>query len=1068
VRSVRAVAASVASLVALSACLGAAQPAAAATAAAAATFDAGQVPTPLLEALHWRSIGPFRGGRVLTVSGVPGEPDDFYFGAVNGGVWETRDAGRTWQPIFDAAPVGSIGALAVAPSDRRIIYVGTGEADMRSDIAQGAGMFRSDDFGRSWRAIGLGDSEQIGRILVDPHDADVVLVAALGHPYGANEMRGVFRSTDGGRTWQRTLYRDADTGAIDLAAEPGRPEVVYAALWQTRRPPWNVYPPSNGPGSGLYKSQDGGATWTELRGHGLPERPGRIGLAVAPSMPQRVFALIDAPDGGLYRSEDGGASWQRVSDDRRIWKRGWYFGGVTVDPRNADVIYICDTALYRSTDGGQHFIPVKGAPGGDDYHQLWIDPRDPARRILGVDQGAVVTLNGGATWTSWYNQPTGQFYHVITDNRFPYWVYGAQQDSGAAGIPSRTDNIDGINLRQFHETAAGGESDNIAPDPDDPEIIFGGRVDKLDLHTGQKQSVTPTLAYPDLYRGTWTLPLTFGMPGSHALYFGNQRIFRTTDRGRHWQAVSPDLTREHPDIPASLDPATAADSERASARRGVVYAIGPSPLDARLIWAGTDDGLVWRTRDGGGHWQDVTPAALTAWSKIGTVEPSHFDADSAYIAVDRHRLDDPRPYIYRTHDGGTSWTLIVAGLGNGTTFNTVNVVREDPAHRGLLYCGTESGVYVSFDDGARWQPLQQNLPRTSVRDLQVHVNDLVIATHGRGFWIMDDAAPLRALADDAGGATRLLPTATAYRVRPTGFSGTPMPKDEPMAPNPPAGAYIDYVLDAASAGPVTLTITDARGATVQTFSSDDKAPPPDLTRIDIAPDWIVPPEPLMIGVGAHRFVWDLHYAAPKPPLAGDDSPGSEDGVWAPPGEYWVELAAGSKRDRQRLTVAADPRVHLPASAYTRQFALARDIESARVRIAAALADAHRIQDAIAERSHGTNTAAATTAAAAAALAAANRELLAISDLAPEKPSPDFLGRPPTTIQGLTYLDEAFRALDHAVDGADGAPGPDALEGYTRHMALLERTLAQWQQFRSGTLARLDAQLKAAGAGPLLP
>ena len=1065
-RSARSAAPLRAALVALSAWLGAAPAGAAAP-----------VPAPLLQALGWRLIGPFRGGRVLAVSGVPGEPDHFYFGAVNGGVWETRDAGRTWQPIFDSAPVGSIGALAVAPSDPKVLYVGTGEADMRSDIAQGAGMFRSDDAGHSWRAIGLADSEQIGRILVDPHNPDVVLVAALGHPYGANEMRGVFRSTNGGRTWQRTLSRNADTGAIDLAIEPGRPEVVYAALWQTRRPPWNVYPPSSGPGSGLYKSHDGGLTWTELKGHGLPERPGRIGLAVAPSKPQRVFALIDAPAGGLYRSEDGGASWTRVSEDPRIWKRGWYFGGVTVDPRNADVIYVCDTALYRSSDGGRHFIPVKGAPGGDDYHQLWIDPRAPARRILGVDQGAVVTLDGGATWSSWYNQPTGQFYHVITDNRFPYWVYGAQQDSGAAGIPSRTDNIDGINITEFHETAAGGENDNVAPDPDDPEIIFGGRVDKLDLHTGQKQTVTPTLAYPGLYRGTWTLPLTFGRPGSHALYFGNQRIFRTTDRGRHWQVISPDLTRERPAVPASLDPATAADSERAGARRGVVYAIGPSPLDARLIWAGTDDGLVWRTRDDGGHWQDVTPAALTAWSKIGVVEPSHFDADSAYLAVDRHRLDDRRPYIYRTHDGGASWTLIVAGLGTGTTFNSVNVVREDPAHRGVLYCGTESGVYVSFDDGARWQPLQQNLPRTSVRDLQVHGDDLVIATHGRGFWIMDDVAPLRAFADDAGDGVRLLPPATAYRVRPTGFIGTPFPKDEPMAPNPPAGAYIDYVLDASVTGPVTLTITDAQGATVRTFSSDDKVTPPDLTRIDITPNWIVPPAVLATGAGAHRLVWDLHYAAPEPPLSDDDSPTRhEDGVWAPPGDYRVELTAGGRHSRQSLTVAADPRVHLPASAYAHEFALARDIERARVRIAAALAEAQRIHTALTERSASTGTkgsaagspAATAAPAVTAALAAADRELLAVTDIEPGKPAPDFLGRPPTTIEGLTYLGETFRALARAVDGADGAPTSDALEGYTRHTALLERALAGWQQFKSGALAHLNAQLQAAGAAPIAP
>jgi len=1015
---------------------------------------------PLLQPLHWRSIGPFRGGRVLTVTGVPGDPNHFYFGAVNGGVWETRDAGRTWVPMFDSAPVGSIGALAVAPSDPKVIYAGTGEADMRSDIAQGAGMFRSTDSGHTWEPIGLVDSQQIGRILVDPTHADVVLVAALGNPYGANETRGVFRSIDGGRTWQRTLYKDANTGAIDLAFEPGHPDVVYAALWQTRRPPWNVYPPSNGPGGGLYKSTDGGQTWSALVGHGLPVKPGRIGIAVAPSTPERVFALIDAAEGGLYRSDDAGANWTRVSDDHRIWNRGWYFGGVTVDPGNADTLYVCDTAVYRSVDGGRHFVPIKGAPGGDDYHQLWIDPTQPQRRILGVDQGALVTLDGGETWSSWYNQPTGQFYHVITDNRFPYWVYGAQQDSGAAGVPSRTDNIDGINLSQFHEVTAGGENDNIAPDPDDPEVIFGGRVQKLDLHTGQTQSVPPTLAYPDLYRGTWTLPLVFGKPGSHALYFGNQRIFRTTDGGKHWDAISPDLTREEPQVPANLDPPTVEDDEQAGPRRGVVYAIGPSLLDGRLIWAGTDDGLVWRTRDDGAHWQNVTPQALGAWSKIAVVEPSHFAADSVYIAVDRHRLDDPHPYIYRTHDGGAHWTLIVDGIAAGGMHNSVNVVREDPVHRGLLYCGTERGAYVSFDDGGHWQALQQNLPRTSVRDLQVHGDDLVIATHGRGFWIMDDIALLRSLADDRGSTTRLLQPAVAYRVRPTGFTGTPMPKDEPMAPNPPPGAYVDYVLDAGSAGPVRLTVSDPHGALVRSFSSDDRTAPPDLTRIDIAPEWIVAPDPLSTGVGAHRFVWDLHYAQPQALVPEHPTEEQEQGVWAPPGQYEIELKVGDRTYRQSLTLDPDPRVKLPASAYAEQFTLSRDIERARVEIATALKDAAGIHGGITDRSKKAS------GPVAAALIGADRQLIAISDLQSPQHSPDSLGAAPTTVAGLRYLSAAFHDLARAVDRADMAPSHDARDGYTKDRALLDHALADWGQFKATTLAQLNTRLRSAGIAPI--
>jgi photosystem II stability/assembly factor-like uncharacterized protein len=1026
--------------------------------AQAADFGPAQA---LLQPLHWRSIGPFRGGRVLTVSGVPGEADHFYFGAVNGGVWETRDAGRTWAPIFDAAPVGSIGALAVAPSDSKVIYVGTGEADMRSDIAQGAGLFKSIDGGRNWQPIGLEDSQQIGRILIDPANPELVLVAALGHPYGANETRGVYRSVDGGKTWQRTLFKDADTGAIDLAFEPGQTNVVYAALWQTRRPPWNVYPPSNGPGSGLYKSGDGGQTWSALSGHGLPDKPGRIGLAVSPSQPHRVFALVDSADGGLYRSDDGAASWTRVSSDSRIWKRGWYFGGITVDPGNADVVYICNTTMYRSVDGGKTFIPVKGAPGGDDYHQLWIDPAHPQRRILGVDQGAVVTLNGGASWSSWFNQPTGQFYHVITDNRFPYWVYGAQQDSGAAGIPSRTDNIDGINLTQFRETTAGGESDNIAPDPDDPEVIFGGRVDKLDLRNGQTQKVDPTLAHPGLYRSTWTLPLVFSQAANHALYFGNQRIFRSTDHGGHWDAISPDLSRENPAVPANLDAATVEDTEHAGPRRGVVYAIGPSPLDDKLIWAGTDDGLVWRSRDGGQHWQNVTPPRLEPWSKIGVIEPSHFDTDSAYIAVDRHRLDDFRPYVYRTHDGGASWTLIVDGIADGGTLNALNVVREDPVHRGLLYCGTERGVYVSFDDGGHWRPLQQNLPRTSVRDLQVHDSDLVIATHGRGFWIMDDVSPLRALADDAGGATRLLPPAPAYRLRSSRFTGSPMPKDEPRGANPPLGAYIDYVLDAASIPVVTLSIFDAAGTLLRIFSSGDKPPQTDLGKIEIAPEWIVPPEPLATSAGAHRFVWDLRRAVPAV-LVPDDPSEEENGVWAPPGQYRIELGVGGKSYRQLLTIAPDPRIKLSAAVYARQFALARGIEDARVRIATALAEAGHIHAAIADRGK------ASDGATAAALSAADQRLLAVSDIVPHKDPRDSIGAPPTKVSGLRYLGSAFKNLAAAIDGADAAPSPDALRSQAKLQALLEPTLKDWLRFKTEDLVRLNTQLQAKGMAPVAP
>ena len=933
-------------------------------------------------ALEWRSIGPYRGGRVLAVAGASDSPLHFYFGSVNGGVWETRDAGRTWDPVFDGVPVGSVGALAIAPSAPEVLYVGTGEADMRSDIAQGQGMFRSADGGKTWKPSGLTDSRQIARVIVDPHDPKTVLVAALGHPYAANEQRGVFRSSDGGETWTRTLFRNADTGAVDLAFKPGDPDTVYAARWQTRRPPWSVYPPSNGPGGGLYKSTDGGRTWAAMAGAGLPSTTGRIGLATSAGAPNRVYALIDTKgEGGLYRSEDSGATWSKVTGDPRIWQRGWYFGGITANPKNADEIWVCDTIVLHSIDGGLTFMPQKGDPTGDDFHQLWIDPVNPDRRILGTDQGTLVTLNGGTTWSSWFNQPTGQFYHVVTDNRYPYNVYGAQQDSGAASVPSRTGSWDGINISHFREQTAGGESDNIAPDPDDPDTIFGGRVDKLDVRSGQVKDVDPTLAFPGEYRGAWTLPLVFGKR-DHALYFGNQRIFRTVDGGQRWTPISPDLTRPDPGAPASLDPTTAADTNGPSPRKGVVYAIGPSPVAASDIWAGTDDGLLWRTQDGGANWSNFTPAGLPAWSKIGVVEPSHFDRLRAYIAVDRHRLDDQAPYIYRTRDGGKSWTLAARGLAAGGELNAVNVVREDPVRPGLLFAGTERGAFVSQDDGDNWTPLGHGLPTTSVRDIEIHGDDLVIATHGRGFYILDDIEPLRELAMGNGEGTRLFAPAIAIRTRPADFTGTPMPKDEPRAPNPPNGAYIDYRLASPPKGPIEIAILDSAGAVVRTYSSAQTLPALDLAKIDTAPEWIERSPPPAATAGLHRLVWDFHYAPP----AGIDSERPVSGVWAPPGAYTVRLTVDGQTLSQPLTVVADPRVRAKQQDYQSAFELARRIESDRARAHAALA-----------RSKS---------------------------------------------EEIAKLAARLDNLSQAVDGADGAPTPDAISGYSQASAALTSLLAK--------------------------
>ena len=1007
------------------------------------------------QALQWRSIGPFRGGRVLTASGIPGDARHFYFGAVDGGVWATEDTGRTWRAIFDGVPDGSIGALALAPSDPNTVYVGTGEADMRSDIAHGNGVYKSTDAGKHWTFAGLADSRQIGRILVDPRNSNRVFVAALGHAYGPNDERGVFRSDDGGVHWSRVLFLNADTGAIDLAFKPGAPDTLYAALWQTRRPPWSVYPPSNGPGSGFYVSHDGGDHWTHIEGNGFPAHPGRIGIAVAPSAPERVFALVDAQggEGGLYRSDDGGEHWAHTTDDHRIWQRGWYFAGITVDPRNADRIFVMDTIVLRSDDGGAHFIALKGDPTGDDFHTLWIDPTDSDRQILGSDQGTQITVDGGKTWSSWYNQPTAQIYHVSTDNRFPYWVYGAQQDSGAVALPSRTDGHDGITMQQFHEVTAGGESGMIAPDPKHTNIVFGNKVDKLDLDSNQTRNVDPTLAYPTLhYRGAWTLPLAFSKRDPRDLYFANQRLFRTSDGGSHWDAISPDLTRPDPGAPPNLDAPTAADDDHGGPARGVIYTIAPSPLNAKVLWVGTDDGLVWRTEDGGAHWANVTPPALMPWSKVGGIELSRFDANTAYAAIDRHRLDDDAPYIYRTTDNGAHWARIDARIPANSF---VNVVREDPVRRGLLYAGTERGMFVSFDDGAEWQSLEQNLPMTSVRDIDVHGDDLVIATHGRGFWIMDDVTALRQMGD-AAPAFRLFKPAVAIRVKAPAFTGTPMPKDEPMAANPPAGAIIDYTLPQSASGDVTLSIFDSHNGLVRKFTSADIPKAPDPAKLPVAPEWVPTPPTLSAAPGMHRFVWDLHYPLAAPPAAGNRF---AQGVWAPPGNYTIELAANGASARQPLTVKTDPRVRVSDAALQHAFVLAQKVAAQSTQASAAVAEATKLLKALDAR----------LPAAKDAQPAMTQLMAEITDVSgvPVHPDPrEGIKNVPRRTDCLSALATDLQHLQSAIDGADAEPGKDAVTAYSTLSKMLASTLREWQTLKARDLATLNASLKAEGEKPI--
>jgi photosystem II stability/assembly factor-like uncharacterized protein len=868
-------------------------------------------PQNLYSGLRWRMIGPFRGGRVNAVSGVPGEPNTFYFGSVGGGLWKSTNTGRTWRPVFDSQPVASIGAIGVAPSKPGVLYVGTGESDMRDSIGFGHGMYKSTDGGNTWKPIGLEATRQIGRVLVDPKNPDIVFVAALGHAYGPSPDRGVYRSRDGGATWQKVLFKNDGVGAVDLAFDPADAQVVYAAMWATRRPPWYIYAPSNGPGGGIFKSADGGTTWRQLTA-GLPaEGVGRIGIAVAPTNASRVYAIVDAKDGGLYRSDDAGEIWSKISGENRIWGRGWYFGRIAVDPKNSDIVYVSNTTLYKSTDAAKSWTPIKGAPGGDDYHQLWIYPDDPNRMIVASDQGAVVTVDGAATWSSWYNQPTAQLYHVAADYRFPYWVTGAQQDSGAVGMPTRSPHAE-ISMHDWTGLAAGGESGFTAPDPLHPEIIFGGMVTRWNLVTGAGQNVSPERGGQGPFRHAWTQPLVFSQADPHALYFANQFLYKTTNGGQSWTQISADLTREDPGVPPNLDEAAAADAPSGK-RRGVIYAIAPSPVRASMIWIGTDDGLIQITADDGRTWQNVTPPALTPWSKVTMIEASHFDANEAWAAVERHQLEDYEPYIYRTRDAGKTWQNITKGLPGDVYMQTM---KEDPVRRGLLFAGTELGVFVSFDDGDDWQSLQLNLPPASMRDFAIHGDDLIVATHGRGFWVLDDIAALRQIDDTVAQSDAVLfKPADAIAMPPGSDYGTPLPKDEPFAENPPNGALIDYYLKSAPAGPVTLEVVDSAGQVIRRYSSDDQRPAQNPNLLTVAAAWIPAAEPLSAAAGMHRWVWDLR---PTPAAGSGGRGGGGFGGGgrggAPlvqPGTFTVKLTVNGKSYTQPLTVKPDPRVTIP-------------------------------------------------------------------------------------------------------------------------------------------------------------
>ena len=867
-----------------------------------------QTDPQLFSDIRWRMIGPHRAGRTIGASGVPGQPNVFYIGVNNGGVWKTTDYGRTWEPIFDDQSTGSIGDVMVAPSNPNVIYVGSGEGVQRPDLSVGNGIYKSEDAGKTWKHLGLSDAQQIGGLSIHPKDENIVYVAALGHPYGANTERGVFRSKDGGKTWKHILFVDENTGAVQVTVDPNNPSIVFADLWSSRLAPWENGE-WQGPNSGLYKSTDGGDTWKKIT-NGLPtpaQGLGRIGFCFAPSLSSRMYATVDAGNyGGIYRSDDSGENWYRVSADGRHWSRGSDFAEVKVHPKNPDILFSANVVTWKSEDGGKTWTGIRGAPGGDDYHRIWINPDNPDIMIFAIDQGAIITVNGGKTFSSWFNQPTAQFYHVSTDNDFPYNVYGGQQENGSVGIASRG-NDGQITFREWHPVGVE-EYGYVAADPLDPNIIYGGKITRYDKRTGQVQDISPESVRSGKYRFLRTAPVLFSPIDPKTLYFAGNVIFKTRNGGQDWEVISPDLSRTEWDVPENIGVFRNEDLKTMN-RRGVVYTLAPSPLDINLIWAGTDDGLIHVTRDGGKTWSNVTPPEISSWSKVSIIEASHFDKQVAYAAVNRIRLDDQRPHIYKTVDGGKTWTEIITGLST----DPINTVKEDPNTRGLLFCGSERFVNVSLNDGLNWQSLRMNMPPTSIRDLVIKDDDLVIGTHGRSFWIMDNITPLRQIASVKNSTGHILfePQA-AWRIRWNTNPDTPLPQEEPGGENPPEGAMIDYYLSEDVNSEITLDIIDTKGNRIRHYSSLDKAYK--IPELNIPLYWIRPWQPLATTKGHHRFLWDLHLepiegeiSFPMSAIYKNTAP-SPTAPWVMPGNYTVRLSVNGMTFEKTLALKMDPRI----------------------------------------------------------------------------------------------------------------------------------------------------------------
>ncbi|MGH9441937.1 MAG: WD40/YVTN/BNR-like repeat-containing protein [Thermoanaerobaculia bacterium] len=1022
-----------------------------------------------LSGLKFRDIGPYRGGRATAVTGVRGQPLTFYFGGTGGGVWKTTDGGSNWEPMSDKDfKTGSVGAIAVSESDPNVVFAGMGESPIRGNVSNGDGVYKSTDSGHTWKNMGLRDTYQISRVLIHPHDPDVVYVAALGHVWGPNSERGVFRSEDGGKTWKKVLYVDERTGASDLSMDPNNPRVLYAAFWEAYRKPWTLE--DGGPGSSLYKSTDGGDTWKKLTEGGLPSGIwGRVGVAASPAKAGRVFAIIEAAKdkGGLYRSDDWGEKWTHVSDNHSIRERAWYYSWITPDTKNADILYLPNVEFHKSSDGGKTFH-AQPVPLGDN-HILWIDPDDPNRMILGNDGGATITFNGGQTWSTQDNQPTAQFYRVITDDRFPYWVYGAQQDNSTVGMPTGVPGFGGITANDWYDVG-GGESAWIAPDPRNPEIVYaggyGGQITRFDRKTRQYREIDP---WPQLasghatkelrYRFQWNAPIIVSHHDPKVLYFASQKLMRSTDEGQTWEEASPDLTRNDPAKQGYAGGPINHDITGVEVYDTIFY-LAESPIEAGVMWVGSDDGLVHVTRDNTKTWQDVTPKGMPEWIRINAIDVSAREKGTAYVAATMYQFDDFRPYLYKTADYGKTWKRIDAGIPADAF---TRVVREDPVRQGLLYAGTEKGLYISFDDGASWQPFQSNLPVVPITDLAVKNGDLVVATQGRSFWILDDLEPLRLWSGKiAGTPTFLFPPRPAVRMQietPDEGDGPPPPAS--AGKNMPDGVLIDYWLKdkPAEKSKITLEILSG-GKVIRKFDNakkDETKPEGEEAAPESEKEKKIEPKE-----GLNRFVWDMRVLKPTLVPKAVFNEGEKRPPKVAPGTYEARLTVDGRLLTQPFEVKANPTVGTSAQDLRAQFDL---LEAIRDSLSQTHETVMKIRDlraqikGIDEHARKTGKGEATGPKA--------KSLTAKLDAVEEKLTNPEIKANEDDLNFIPKLDHDFAALAGEVASADAKPTASEAVYYQVLKKQLDGVTAEFQGVVDRDLADFNSTVEGQKLAPVI-